>query len=160
MRLKAIPRPLLERFLLKAKQQGGQAGRTQAVRVLHEIDTSPPDYQRILVHSRLGKDRLVSLSRLPAGIDQPGDSGHAGTPGSREDVEPERTRMERDLAAPLVDLAQSPDWIVLWSDFEPTSDAESRLESRVAGQEPRWSLEMESVWVRAYSLSRPLRRSR
>jgi hypothetical protein len=47
-------------YLRRARKTGGQAGYEAAVRNLTQSDTSPPDYQRTLIHSRLGRDQLLS----------------------------------------------------------------------------------------------------
>lgn len=47
-------------YLRKAYQAGGDYGLLQARLGLLELDLSPPDFQRTLVHSRLGRDHLLS----------------------------------------------------------------------------------------------------
>jgi hypothetical protein len=48
----------LRMYLEKVRQTGGEAGLKEARKILSEMDTSPLDYQRILIHSRLGRERL------------------------------------------------------------------------------------------------------
>lgn len=48
----------LRLFLDKVQQTSGEAGLAKARLLLAEVDTSPLDYQRILIHSRLGRARL------------------------------------------------------------------------------------------------------
>ncbi len=52
--------PEIQDYLDKAHQTGGEEGLLRARLSLLEVDLSPPDYQRTLVHSRLGRDRLLS----------------------------------------------------------------------------------------------------
>jgi hypothetical protein len=106
-------------------------GRQKALDVLRQFDASPPDYQRILVHSRLGKDQLRSLSSLPGNIDS--DTQLPRTPGQE--------------AMPISD------WIVLWSDFESGNTAESRLEDQISSRAAVHALEEQGVRVRFYQLT-------
>src|SRR5262249_22686942 len=47
-------------YLQRARETGGEAGYRAAVRNLAETaDMSPPDYQRVLIHSRFDGSRLV-----------------------------------------------------------------------------------------------------
>ncbi len=57
---KPVPPEGLEAYLERAYRAGGEAGRRGAERVLQSIDRSPPGYQRTLVQSRLGRDRLLA----------------------------------------------------------------------------------------------------
>ena len=57
-----IPRELVERYLAKVSNRAGEEGLRRASEILRSLDTSPPDYQRTVVHSRLGKQRLVSFA--------------------------------------------------------------------------------------------------
>lgn len=121
-----VPRDLLTRHLDKAEQSGGPAGRERALANLLDLDTSPPNYQRILVHSRLGKDQLRSLASPP--------------------IDP----------SPSVDapLRSWPEWTVLWSDFEATNEAEAMLQDVVAKRQPAQTLERGDLQVRIYHLPR------
>jgi hypothetical protein len=56
---KPIPADMLDRFLETA------GDREAALRTLLSLHTGPPDYQRILVQTSLGRERLISFSRLP-----------------------------------------------------------------------------------------------
>lgn len=84
---KPVPRDLMQAYLERAFRRQGEAGRRNAQRIIDQIDTSPPDYQRTLVHSKLGRDRLL-----------------AALPGDR-----------------------TPQWIVVWSDFQPVTEEEARV---------------------------------
>ncbi len=159
---KAIPQPLLGRFLEKAERQGGTAGRRKALEVLIDLDASPPDYQRILVHSRLGKDQLKSLSRLPLqaedGLATP--KTIEKTPSREEPAATDEAAqpLSEDRPANGPTLREStpdwPDWVVVWSDFEPTNSAEAGLQRRLAGREPEHVLRRGPLSVAAYRLSR------
>jgi hypothetical protein len=46
-------------YLDRARATGGEAQYQAALRTLAEADTSPPSYQRTLVHSRFDRDRLL-----------------------------------------------------------------------------------------------------
>jgi hypothetical protein len=69
-------------YLSKAEQIGGEEGLRQAQIELRRFEATPPDYQRVVVHSRLGRDRLLAS---PAGCaewivvwqDCPGGTGAA-----------------------------------------------------------------------------------
>ena len=106
---KPVPADALERFLRIAERQGGAEGRARAIETLRNMHAEPPDYQRILVQTRLGREQLRSLAELPV-------------PGAEEAHEP-----------------FEPDWVLAWSDFEPSSEAERALgasldERRVAAE--------------------------
>lgn len=55
-----MPPELMRNYLDKVARRGGEPALRQARRVLESMDTSPPDYQRTLVHSRIGRHRLLS----------------------------------------------------------------------------------------------------
>ena len=46
-------------YLQRARETGGEKGYEAAKQNLKEADTSPPDYQRTLIHSRFDRDRLL-----------------------------------------------------------------------------------------------------
>lgn len=119
----AVPGDLLRRYLDKAEQSAGRGGRDKALAVLLDMDTSPPNYQRILVHSRLTKQQLRSVSSLPA-----------------------------DLVPPREPLLPAPDWLVVWSDFLPTNEAEQRLSETTTGLAPDKTFEREGLGVAIYRL--------
>jgi hypothetical protein len=118
-----VPSDLLRRYLDKAEQSSGRAGREKALAVLLDLDTSPPNYQRILVHSRLNKQQLRSVSSLPA-----------------------------DLVPPRAALLLTPDWLVVWSDFLPTNEAEQSLGEATTGLEPKRTFERAGLRVAIYRL--------
>ncbi len=88
---KPIPLPALESFIRRA----GRCGIDSMLR----LEVSPPDYQRILVQSRLPISRLESRATLPSEL----------VPGQ-----------------PAPSIA-APDWVVRWSDFEPSNDVEREI---------------------------------
>ena len=54
-------RELFDFYLQRARETGGEAGYQAAVKNLAETaDMSPPDYQRMLIHSRWDRSRLLS----------------------------------------------------------------------------------------------------
>lgn len=120
-----VPADLLARYLDKAEEAGGSVARDKALDVLLDLDTSPPNYQRILVHSRLGKEQLRSVASLPASL-----VGRHG-PVAR---------------TPAV----TPAWVVLWSDFSPTNEVEEGLRERVAGTGPEQVFERDGLRVAIY----------
>jgi hypothetical protein len=119
-----LPRDLLARYLDQAERSGGPAGRERAVELLLDLDNSPPNYQRILVHSRLTKQRLRSMASLPG------------------DLVPQGAAPPRAV----------PDWVVAWSDFQPTNADEEELRERAAGQTPEQSFERGGLRVEVYRL--------
>jgi hypothetical protein len=121
-----LPADLLARYLDRAEQAGGSAARNKALGVLLDLDNSPPNYQRILVHSRLGKQRLRSIASLPASL----------VP-------------RRDAAGP----APAPSWVVLWSDFSPTNENEENLREKVEKKEPLQLFERGGLRVAIYRVS-------
>jgi hypothetical protein len=70
-----VPPELVSMYLDKVAQLGGDLERAR--RNLADSETTPPDYQRTLAHSRLGKSRILSLAGnvygappdLPAGVE-------------------------------------------------------------------------------------------
>ena len=130
---KPIAPAMLSRYLDKSEELGGVIGRRNAVLALARLDTSPPDYQRTLVHSRLSKDRLRSLASLPL----PEEEARllAGKPGHEGGLPPE--------LAP-------PDWLVVWSDFEPTNLEDARLGELAAARQPVETLHKGSFSARIY----------
>ncbi len=81
-----------------------RGARSQALRTLLAIDAAPPDRQRILVQSRMGPERLLSFSTFPPEL----------VPGQ----------------PPLPPI--EPDWLLIWSDFEPSNPREAELARRAA----------------------------
>jgi len=129
---KPVSGALFSDYLNKTTAHGGLAGRRRALENLRQLDISPPDYQRTLVHSRLGKQRLRSLSTplLP----------------------PADEVVWRSLPSP--DSSAAPgelDWLALWSDFEPANSVEARLLEWTSGRRPFYTLRHDSHSVRIYS---------
>jgi hypothetical protein len=133
---KPVPSALFSDYLDKTTAHGGLAGRRRALENLRQLDISPPDYQRTLVHSRLGKQRLRSLSTplLP----------------------PADEVVWRSLPSP--DSSAAPgeiDWLAVWSDFEPANSVEARLLEWTSGRRPFYTLRHDSHSVRIYSNAGP-----
>jgi hypothetical protein len=103
--------------LFLGKTTSGQpAARAAALATLHRLETTPPNFQRILVHSRLGKTQLHSYASL---IQRDGD---------REEI----------LVAPAV-MEHPPNWVARWNDFSPTSHAEEELAAAIRTLQPVWN---------------------
>jgi hypothetical protein len=129
---KPVPAALISRYLEKTTAHGGLGGRRRALENLRQLDISPPDYQRTLVHSRLGKGHLRSLS----------------TPL----LSPADEAFWRSL--PSSDTSTVPgeiDWLAVWSDFQPANTVEARLLEWTSGREPLHTLTRDSHAVRIYS---------
>jgi hypothetical protein len=124
---RGVPADLLARYLDGAEKTGGSTGRGKAVDVLLDLDNSPPNYQRILVHSRLGKQRLRSIASLPAGL---------------------VPRQDSDGQAPV----PIPDWVVQWSDFSPTNELEESLRAKVDQKQPLQRFERNGLSAAIYRL--------
>jgi hypothetical protein len=122
---KPVPAGMLESYLAIAERQDGPRGRASALQTLLDLHTEPPDYQRILVQTPFSRERLRSLAALPA------------------DLVPNQ----------LEPSAITPDWALVWSDFEPSSPAESRLASRLQGKPPDVRLEAGNVTLSLYRLT-------
>jgi hypothetical protein len=122
-----IPRELLAGYLDRAERAGGSSARRKAIEVLLDLDNSPPNYQRILVHSRLAKEQLRSVSSLPADLVPP--IGGAAAEGS-----------------------ERPAWVVLWSDFRPANAIEEELQGKIEGQQPVEVLAKEGLRVEIYQV--------
>ncbi len=104
------------------------------VQVLQDLDMAKPaDYERILVHSRLGEDRLQSYATLALG--RYADSATTSTSDSTV-------------------LFRHPLWIVLWSNFVPTNALETRLQAEAVVAQPVQVFQQDSVSVQLYSLSK------
>lgn len=93
-----LPRDLVEGYLNKAFAKGGDAELRRAHTILASMDTSPPDYQRTLIHSKLGRPRLLSFSRPATGGPEPAGMNTV------------RVR-----------------WIAVWTDFVPGNKTEAQL---------------------------------
>jgi hypothetical protein len=133
---KPVSGALFSDYLDKTTAHGGLAGRRRALENLRQLDISPPDYQRTLVHSRLGKQRLRSLSTplLP----------------------PADEVVWRSLPSPGSSAVSGAiDWLALWSDFEPANTVEARLIEWTSGRRPFYTLRHDSHSVRIYSNAGP-----
>lgn len=62
---KPNPPERLKTFLDRAERRGGLAARQRAQQVLHQVGSTTHDYQRTVVHSRLGKSRLLAQPDPP-----------------------------------------------------------------------------------------------
>jgi hypothetical protein len=126
----AAPIDGVERYLDNLVRRHGARGRDAGIGILTSMDTRPPGYQRILVHSKLGKRRLGNFSSLIA-----------------------MTPTGPDTVVPRPMSTASPEWIVLWSDFRPTSVGEERLAALVAGGVPAATWSRDSLAVAVYEVA-------
>ncbi len=119
---------MFDEYLDAATRRGGAAGRRKALEILAEIDISPPDFQRTLVHSRAA-GQVVSFASPPLAADDQALFRHLSG------------------VSPAADPG-SPKWIAVWSDFEPSSPAEHQLQQQIAGRQA-----IEVLRAGAYSVS-------
>ena len=124
---RAIPEDMLARYLDKAEQSGGPAGRRKALDVLMDLDPAPSNYQRILVHSMLTKKQIRSVATLPSAL----------VPQAHEEGRV---------------LSIKPDWLVVWSDFAPTNASEYFLAEGVKDKKPEQVFEKGGLQVSVYRL--------
>jgi|GEM_PF-3594265 len=117
--VKPIPPDMLARFLETAERRGD---REQAVRTLLELDTSPPDSQRMRVQTAIPRERWVSLSSFP------------------EELVPSQP--------PPAEVR--PEWVVRWSDFRPTNEAERAWAERLDGLTPVRTFDAEGLRVEVF----------
>jgi hypothetical protein len=116
-----VPPQLVELYLQKATLRGGETGRRKALDVLASMETTPPDYQRTLIHSRLGKQRVRSLAGNVAANRMP------------------------------VTVPPCVGWAVVWSDFAPSNDTEAGFHSStLARVEPVHRLTFGSMSAAIY----------
>jgi hypothetical protein len=132
---KPVPAALFSDYLDKTTAHGGLSGRRRALENLRQLDISPPDYQRTLVHSRLGKQRLRSLSTplLP----------------------PADEVVSRSLPNP--DSSAAPgeiDWLAVWSDFQPTNSVEAELFDWITRRKPVGTLARDFYAISIYRNAR------
>jgi hypothetical protein len=126
---------LLSDYLDKATIYGGLAGRRRALENLSRLDISPTDYQRTLVHSRLGKHLLRSLSTplLPF-----------------EDLPFWRSLPNPDSGV----IPEEIDWLAVWSDFQPTSSVEAELLDWTTRRKPVGTLARDFYAISIYRNAR------
>lgn len=117
-------------YLAHLEQLGGPARRREGLKVMGGMDVSPPGYQRILVHSRLGKRQLHSYARVGLG------------PFAADSNEVYRS----GVASP------APEWVVVWSDFAPTSGLEAALAERTRDLVPERVFAQGTSEARVYRL--------
>jgi hypothetical protein len=121
---KPVPLELVRQYLDKVAQRSGEVGLRQAGRVLRDTETTPPDYQRTLVHSELGKNRIVSLA------------GNVGAESSSI-----RTPRCAALAA-------------VWSDFSASNSVEAAFHLSLASGTARvHQIRFDPVLVTVYRLN-------
>jgi hypothetical protein len=95
-----MPDEGMQNFLQNAEKSGGQRGLLNAQRILDEMETTPLDYQRILMYSWMGKDQILS-GEILRGFD--------------------RLRIESTVREMRIDC------LVLLSDFSPVAEHEKMV---------------------------------
>ena len=119
-----IPAELVEQYLGKVKLKSGDAGIKKAREILATIETTPPDYQRTIVHSRIGKRRLKSLA------------GNVG-------ADPQ-----------TITLPPCLNWAAVWSDFAASNEIEASFySSTLAKAQPVYRLIFGTVAAAIYRLN-------
>ncbi len=104
---KPIDPAAIQMYLDKVRETGGEAAVADARKILANAETSPLDFQRTFIHSRLGRNRLKPYPEVPA---------QAEWIAVWSDFEPTDAR-----AADLVRLAAShPTAILRWGDRSVT----------------------------------------
>jgi hypothetical protein len=98
----AVPLPgePVESYLRSVERWSGAAGVEKARHFLDEVETAPLDYQRVLMFSWMGKDRVFSEDRLP----------HSQPPAVEGFMREKQIR-----------------YLVVFSDFTPVSDHEKSV---------------------------------
>lgn len=130
---KPLPQDVLARYLQEARDRGGEDAVQRAAKVLGAIDPSPLDSERVFVHSRLGKARLLSLARF----DWPDEFRRFKPPATVENAVSRPAEIQ---------------WVAVWSDFKPSNEAEQRLAERIGNAAPVKILERGGATVRIYHL--------
>jgi hypothetical protein len=121
---KPLPEDQVEYYLRRAGKAGGQEGRIRAQRLLSETETTPFDYQRVLVYSWMGKEKIVSGDRL-RGLDRAGV---------------ERFLEDREI-----------EYLVLFADFSPVREDERATLSLCAeGRSPVAEIKYGEKQARIY----------
>jgi hypothetical protein len=115
-----LPKPLTNGYIDRVRRATGSDALHRAREILTSMDTSPPEYQRTVIHSRIGKPRLMNIAANALG-----------------DLPP-----EPDLTAVR--------WIALWSGFEPSTPIETKLLDLVTSRKPRDILAAGSETVSIY----------
>ena len=119
-----LTRPIeIESYLSKVERRAGKRGLAEARRVLASVNTSPPDYQRTVIQSRAGKDRLLSLS--------------ANVLAAYEDT---------------IQWPPDVTWVARWSDFQPQNLAEEKLSRTLDGLQPKIRLTFGDHAIAVYKL--------
>jgi len=121
-----LPQDEVEGYLASVEKWSGARGRESALRQLRELGTAPMDYQRVLMFSWMGKDRVFPGDRLR---DLP------------------RTAVEAFLREKQIG------YLVVFSDFTPTAEHEKAVMDLHAGhQSPELEIRNEGKVARIYSI--------
>ena len=121
-----LPGEPIESYLRSVEKWSGPKGRERALRFLQEVETTPLDYQRVLMFSWLGKDKIISADRL-RGLPSP-------------DIE--RFLREKQI-----------EYLVVFSDFAPVAEHERIITDLYAGRRsPELEIRNGDKAARVYSL--------
>ncbi len=120
-----IPAEELDRYLESSEKWGGAAGRHRASQLLKQTETGSMDYQRVLVFSRMGKDRLFAGETL-------------------RDMDDEK--VTGFLQANRID------YVVVFSDYVPTGERERSIVSGCVEGPPEREIRNGDKIARIYAV--------
>jgi len=121
-----LPRGELERYLESVEKRSGTKGRESALRQLQNVETTPLDYQRVLMFSWMGREKVIAADRL-------------------RDMPP--AAIEAFLREKQIE------YLVVFSDFKPTAEHEKIIMDLHAGPgSPHVEIRNEGKTARIYSV--------
>jgi Dolichyl-phosphate-mannose-protein mannosyltransferase len=121
-----LPEDQLRFHLDRAEKSGGAKGRETAIRMLHETETTPFDYQRVLAFSWMGRERILSGDRFR----------------NLEASSWEKFVRERQI-----------EYLVIFDDFVPAQNHERLLSSYAERRDPEIEIRNGNKGARIYRLS-------
>ncbi len=124
-----LPDGPVKSYLRTVEKWGGVKGRDKAIRLLGEVETTPLDYQRVLMFSWLGKAKLFSGDKL-RDSDGPDIEGFL-----------RRNRI---------------DYLVVFSGFQPVTEQENTVLSRWVEEPPDLLIQNGDRSARIYAVHRGL----
>jgi len=128
-----VPRDSVAAYLDRIERASGSVARRRAAQSLLAADPLPFPYLRTAAHSRFGRGRILSYSRLKL-PERDAEAAGRGLPA----------RLERN--------GEKVAWAALWKEFEPTTPRERELAARLTGREPAARLEQNGRWIEVYRL--------
>ncbi len=132
----SLPDDASQRYLDDAERSGGAPGRRRALELLAELDPAPPDFQRTVVHSKLGRTQIRHLSTIPL------------PQQDRAPFSAEMRRLYGDRS-----LHRPSEWLAIWSDFRPTNEAETEFLDLIAIDQPVRTLRQGTLSVQIFRLN-------